>query len=75
MVAAGRDFGELLLGYYDYPPAAWWLAWGAQHLTGTRAALVVRLPFIVLFGISTWLMYRLQPPSTPHARASGRRSR
>jgi 4-amino-4-deoxy-L-arabinose transferase-like glycosyltransferase len=56
MVAAGR---ELRLGYYDHPPAAWWLTWGAQHLTGSSAALVVRMPFIVLFGLSTWLMYRL----------------
>jgi 4-amino-4-deoxy-L-arabinose transferase-like glycosyltransferase len=56
MVAAGRD---LRLGYYDHPPAAWWLAWSARHLMGADAALIVRLPFIALFGVSTWLMYRL----------------
>jgi 4-amino-4-deoxy-L-arabinose transferase-like glycosyltransferase len=55
-VAAGR---VLSLGYYDHPPASWWLAWGAAHLAGTEAPVVVRLPFIVLFGVSTWLMYRL----------------
>ncbi|MBV8400992.1 MAG: glycosyltransferase family 39 protein, partial [Acetobacteraceae bacterium] len=56
MVAAGRD---LRLGYYDHPPASWWLAWGASHLFGSEAAIVVRLPFITLFALSTWLMYRL----------------
>jgi len=56
MVAAGR---ELRLGYFDHPPAAWWLAWGASWLAGSDAAVIVRLPFIALFGLSTWLMYRL----------------
>jgi len=56
MVAAGR---VLSLGYYDHPPASWWLAWGAAHLTGSEAPVVVRLPFILLFAVSTWLMYRL----------------
>ncbi len=56
MVAAGR---ELRLGYFDHPPAAWWLAWGASWLASSDAALIVRLPFIALFGLSTWLMYRL----------------
>jgi hypothetical protein len=56
MVAAGRG---LSLGYYDHPPAAWWLSWGAAHLAGSEAALIVRLPFIALFALSTWLMYRL----------------
>jgi 4-amino-4-deoxy-L-arabinose transferase-like glycosyltransferase len=56
MVAAGR---VLSLGYYDHPPAAWWLSWGAAHLFGNEAPIMVRLPFIGLFGLSTWLMYRL----------------
>ena len=56
MVAAGR---VLSLGYYDHPPAAWWLSWGAAHLGGSEAAIVVRLPFVALFAVSTWLMYRL----------------
>jgi 4-amino-4-deoxy-L-arabinose transferase-like glycosyltransferase len=56
MVATGR---VLSLGYYDHPPASWWLAWGAAHLTGSEAPIVVRLPFIALFAVSTWLMYRL----------------
>ncbi|HET7879906.1 MAG TPA: glycosyltransferase family 39 protein [Acetobacteraceae bacterium] len=56
MVAAGRI---LSVGYYDHPPAAWWLSWGAAHLFGSEAPVVVRLPFVVLFAFSTWLMYRL----------------
>ena len=54
MVAAGR---QLRLGYFDHPPIAWWLAWASAHLAGGDSALVVRLPFIVLFALTTWLMY------------------
>lgn len=56
MVAAGREFR---LGYFDHPPASWWLFWAAEELTGSDAALIVRLPFIALFALSTWLIYRL----------------
>lgn len=56
MVAAGR---VLSLGYYDHPPLSWWLSWGAAHLFGSEAAILVRLPFIAMFALSTWLMYRL----------------
>ena len=56
MVAAGR---HLHLGYYDHPPAAWWLAWAGAHLFGTDTPLAVRVPFILLFALSTVLLYRL----------------
>jgi len=56
MVAAGR---QLQLSYFDHPPIAWWLAWVAAHLGGGESALVVRLPFIALFALTTVLMYRL----------------
>ena len=56
MVAAGRT---LSLGYFDHPPASWWLSWGAAHLLGSEAPIVVRLPFILLFALSSWLMFRL----------------
>lgn len=56
MVASGRTWS---LGYFDHPPAAWWLSWGAAHLAGTEATPIVRLPFIILFALSTWLTYRL----------------
>jgi 4-amino-4-deoxy-L-arabinose transferase-like glycosyltransferase len=56
MVAAGR---KLQLSYFDHPPIAWWMAWAAAHLTGSENPLVVRLPFIALFAVTTFLMYRL----------------
>jgi len=56
VVAAGRT---LQWGYFDHPPAVWWLSWAAAHLAGTDAAAIVRLPFIALFALSTWLMFRL----------------
>jgi 4-amino-4-deoxy-L-arabinose transferase-like glycosyltransferase len=56
MVAAGR---QLRLGYFDHPPIAWWLAWTAAHLAGSDSPIVVRLPFIALFALTTWLMYRV----------------
>jgi hypothetical protein len=56
MVAAGR---KLQLSYFDHPPIAWWMAWGAAHLAGSESAIIVRLPFIALFALTTWLMYRV----------------
>src|SRR5207302_6555252 len=56
MVAAGRKWQ---LSYFDHPPIAWWLAWGITHLTGSESPVVVRLPFILLFALTTWLMYRV----------------
>jgi hypothetical protein len=66
MVAAGRMFR---FGYFDHPPASWWLSWAAAHLAGTEAPVVVRLPFILLFALSTWLMYRLGTEATGDRRA------
>ncbi len=56
MVAAGR---VLSLGYFDHPPVSWWLSWGAAHLLGSEAPIVVRLPFILLFALTTFLTFRL----------------
>jgi 4-amino-4-deoxy-L-arabinose transferase-like glycosyltransferase len=56
MVAASR---HLALSYYDHPPISWWLTHAAMALTGGDAPVVVRLPFILLFALSTWLMARL----------------
>jgi 4-amino-4-deoxy-L-arabinose transferase-like glycosyltransferase len=56
MIAAGRT---LHWGYFDHPPLSWWLSAGIAKLTGSEAAPVVRLPFVALFAVSTWLMYRL----------------
>jgi hypothetical protein len=56
MVAAGRT---LQLSYFDHPPLAWWMAWAAAHLLGNDAAWAVRLPFVLSFAATTWLMFRL----------------
>lgn len=56
MVTAGR---ELQLSYFDHPPVSWWVTWGAAHLFHSISPIYVRLPFILLFGVTTWLMYKL----------------
>ena len=56
MVTAGR---VLSLGYFDHPPASWWLSRGAAHLFGTEAPVAVRLPFVLLFAMSQILMWRI----------------
>jgi Dolichyl-phosphate-mannose-protein mannosyltransferase len=56
MAVASR---ELHLSYFDHPPLAWWLAWSARTLFGSTDPLLLRLPFILLFSVSTGLMYRL----------------
>ncbi len=56
VVSAGRT---LSLGYFDHPPAVWWLSWAATHLAGSETPIVARLPFILLFALTTWLMSRL----------------
>jgi hypothetical protein len=56
MVTAGR---VLSLGYFDHPPASWWLAWGGAHLLRTASPLAVRLPFILLFAASQALVWRI----------------
>jgi hypothetical protein len=56
MVTAGR---VLSLGYFDHPPASWWLSWGAAHLFGTEAPWAVRLPFVLLFALSQSLIWRI----------------
>src|SRR6185437_14339003 len=54
MIAAGREFA---IGYFDHPPIAWWLSHGAAVLFGTETQVVVRLPFILLFALSQWLVF------------------
>src|ERR1700731_3482398 len=65
MVAAGR---KLQLSYFDHPPAAWWMARAAAYLTGSESPAGVGLPFIGLFAVTTFLMYRLASAlSSPEA--------
>ena len=56
MVSAGR---VLSLGYFDHPPVSWWLSWASTHFFASEAPIVARLPFILLFALTTCLMSRL----------------
>ena len=53
-VATARTWA---LATFDHPPLAWWLAHGAATLSGTEAPLAVRLPFILLSALSTYLAF------------------
>jgi 4-amino-4-deoxy-L-arabinose transferase-like glycosyltransferase len=53
-VANARD---LNLSYFDHPPLHYWIAHAFMPLLGEGHAL--RLPFVVLFAGSTWLLYLL----------------
>jgi 4-amino-4-deoxy-L-arabinose transferase-like glycosyltransferase len=64
-VASAR---QASLSYFDHPPLSFWLAHAAARVFGTESHVVVRLPFILLFAATTWLMYRLT------ARAFGERA-
>ncbi len=48
---------ELALSYFDHPPLHYWIAHAFMPLVGDGHAL--RLPFIVLFAGSSWLLYLL----------------
>ena len=54
MVAASRHFAA---SYFDHPLASWWLELASRQLFGSAAPLVVRLPFVLLSGLSSWLLY------------------
>jgi len=53
-IATARD---LNLSYFDHPPLHYWIAHAFMPILGEGHAL--RLPFIVLFAGSTWLLYLL----------------
>jgi 4-amino-4-deoxy-L-arabinose transferase-like glycosyltransferase len=48
---------DLNLSYYDHPPLQYWIVHAFLPLLGDGRA--ARLPFIVLFAGSCWLLYRL----------------
>ncbi|HEY3425702.1 MAG TPA: glycosyltransferase family 39 protein, partial [Negativicutes bacterium] len=49
----------LSLSYFDHPPLHFWIIWLTTHLANTEMGLVLRVPFILLFAATTWMMYRL----------------
>jgi 4-amino-4-deoxy-L-arabinose transferase-like glycosyltransferase len=56
MVAVAR---RVSLSYFDHPPLAFWLAHGSAAVFGGESRVVVRLPFVLMFAGTTWLVYRL----------------
>jgi 4-amino-4-deoxy-L-arabinose transferase-like glycosyltransferase len=50
---------HLELSYFDHPPAAWWITWAVRTLLHTENGTILRLPFITLFALTTWLMFGL----------------
>lgn len=48
---------QLHLSYFDQPPAFLWIIWATLQLTGSESVLVIRLPFILMFAASTWLIF------------------
>jgi hypothetical protein len=48
---------DFQLSYYDHPPLQYWIAHFFMPLLGDGRA--ARLPFIGLFAVSCWLLYRL----------------
>ncbi len=50
---------HLALSYFDHPPLSMWIAHAAIGWFGTGSILLPRLPFILIFSGTTWLMYRL----------------
>lgn len=45
--------------YFDQPPMAFWLGWLSLRVFGVAERIVLRLPFILLFIGTTWMMYRM----------------
>lgn len=45
------------LSYFDQPPLSLWVIWTTMELTGSENVLVIRLPFIAMFAVSTWLVF------------------
>jgi 4-amino-4-deoxy-L-arabinose transferase-like glycosyltransferase len=50
---------QLQMGYFDHPPMAWWMTWAMRALTGSEHPLLMRLPFVATFALTTWFVYAL----------------
>ena len=49
----------LSLSYFEHPPLAFWIPGIVATIGGGSSAVLLRLPFILLFAGTTWMMYRL----------------
>jgi hypothetical protein len=47
------------LSYFDHPPLSFWIAGLTSRLAETEHRVVLRLPFIALFALTTLMMFRL----------------
>ena len=56
MIGVARD---LAWSYFDHPPIHIWLIHATAWAGGSEDIFILRLPFIVLFAGTCWLMYRL----------------
>ena len=45
--------------YFDHPPMVFWLTAAMANLTGGASPVLLRLPFIALFAVTTWAMFSL----------------
>jgi 4-amino-4-deoxy-L-arabinose transferase-like glycosyltransferase len=50
---------QLSLSYFDHPPLHFWIVGAIAKLAHSESREVVRLPFVLCFALTTWLMYRL----------------
>lgn len=50
---------ELHLSYFDQPPLSLWIIWATMKLTGSEAVWLLRLPFVLMFVVTSFLVYRL----------------
>lgn len=50
---------QLSLSYFDHPPLHLWLVGLWAKLWGSEDLFLLRLPFVVLGALSTWLLYAL----------------
>lgn len=56
MVAASNRFAA---SYFDHPLVSWWLELASRRVFGGEAPIVVRLPFVALSAVSSWLLFVL----------------
>src|SRR5437762_2119195 len=47
------------LSYFDHPPLSFWIAGAVGRVAGTEHRVLLRLPFILIFAGTTFVMFRL----------------
>lgn len=47
------------LSYFDHPPLVFWISAATTRVFGSSHDLLLRLPFILLFAASSWLLFAL----------------